>query len=366
MKLTGKKQKATVGLDIETASIAAAEVHVNGSARVGRTGIAPLSAGVSREGEVTDPAELGAAIKDLFAESKLPRDVRIGLANQRLVVRHIRLPKIEKKDEIETAIRFQAQEQVPMPMDQSVLDWQVMEPSPEALEAGQMDVIVVAARREMVAALLEAIRIAGLRPVGLDVSAFAMIRAIGPDLTAPPAVSYEEAMSGDAPVLAAPAHLLCNLGDITNLVVARGKSCLFTRVSTFGIEGIAQRLAERRELTLEHSREWLRHVGLERSLEEIDGEPEIIEAARSVLEEGAEKLIAELRLSMDYYGTQETALAIESIVLTGPGTAIEGLPARIERELGFALSIGRPVALAELDDADAARLTVPFGLGLES
>lgn len=365
MKLSSKKQKPTVGLDIETASIAAAEVRLNGSAQIGRTGIAPLSSGVSREGEVTDPAELGAAIKDLFAEQKLPREVRVGLANQRLVVRHVRLPKIEKKDEIETAIRFQAQEQIPMPMEQSILEWQLLEPSPEAREAGQMDVVVVAARREMVASLLEAVRIAGLKPVGLDVSAFAMIRAIGAEVPAPQAASYEDRMAGDMPAPVLPAHLLCNLGDITNLVVARGKACLFTRVSTFGIEGIAQRLAERRELTLEHSREWLRHVGLERPLEEVDGDPEITGAARAVLEEGAEKLIAELRLSMDYYGAQEGAVGIESIVLTGPGTAIEGLPARIERELGFALSIGRPPALAELEEADAARLTVPFGLGLE-
>ena len=59
-----------------------------------------------------------------------------------------------------------------------------------------------------------------------------------------------------------PARLLCNLGDITNLAVARGSNCLFTRVSSFGMEGIAQRVAERSESSLEQAREWLAHVGL--------------------------------------------------------------------------------------------------------
>ena len=63
---------------------------------------------------------------------------------------------------------------------------------------------------------------------------------------------------------AVPARLYCNLGDVTNLAVARGSTCLFTRVSPFGVEGIAQKLAERRQLTLEHARQWLVHVGLDK------------------------------------------------------------------------------------------------------
>ena len=69
-------------------------------------------------------------------------------------------------------------------------------------------------------------------------------------------------------------RLYCNLGDVTNLAVARGSTCLFTRVSSFGVEGIAQKLAERRQLTLEHARQWLVHVGLEQPIEQIEGDRE--------------------------------------------------------------------------------------------
>ncbi len=161
------------------------------------------------------------------------------------------------------------------------------------------------------------------------------------------------------------ARVYCNLGDVTNLAVVRGSTCLFTRISPFGVEGIAQKLAERRQLTLEHARQWLTHVGLETSLETIEGDPEIVAAARDSLAEGTGRLVDELRLSLDYYGAQEDAVPVDGVVACGPGTTIPGLTERLQRDLGQRFEVARPQALAHLDDATAARLTVSFGLGLE-
>lgn len=356
-----------VGLDIEAGSIAATEIVANGSVQVGQTGIAPLGPGIAREGEITDSEALAAALKDLFDEHKLPRSVRVGLANQRVVVRTLRLPRLERPEEVESAIRFQAPEHIPMPLDQAVLDWQVLEASPEAAEAGQMDVAIVAARRDMVSALTQTLRSAGLKPVGIDVSAFAMIRALGPDVAAADsaaAITLEQEAGDHGPVHR-PGRLFCNFGDITNLAVARGSNCLFTRISPFGLEGIAQRLAERRELTLDHSREWLHYVGLDRPLEEMEGDPEILGAARDVLTDGVAKLAGELRLSLDFYSAQDGAIAVEEIVVCGAGSAIEGLASRLQVELGRPMRIGRPSALGGLDQLEAARLTLPYGLALD-
>ena len=90
--LSSKKAKSLVGLDIETGSIAATEVRVNGSTEVIGGGVMPLGSGVFREGEVADPDALGQAIKELFARERLPREVRVGIANQRVAVRSMRLP----------------------------------------------------------------------------------------------------------------------------------------------------------------------------------------------------------------------------------------------------------------------------------
>ena len=164
---------------------------------------------------------------------------------------------------------------------------------------------------------------------------------------------------------AVPAKLYCSLGDVTNLAVARGATCLFTRVSPFGVEGIAQKLAERRQLSLEHARQWLVHVGFEKPDEEVEGDHEIVSAARDALAEGAARLVDELRLSLEYYAAQEGAVPIAGVVACGPGTTIPGLTGRLQRDLGQRFEIGRPRALAHLDEATAARLTLSFGLALE-
>ena len=353
-----KKGTNLVGLDIGTASVAAVELRTNGSVSIERTAIAPLPDGATQDGEVADSDSLSAALKDFFTAGKLGRDVRLGIANQRVVVRTLRMPRVEKRDEIENAIRFMAEEQVQMPLEDAVIDWQVLDSNPDLASNGQMDVAVAAARWDMVRPLVDTLRAAGLRPVGVDVAAFGMIRALAREAAvAAPAV--------DGGPTAQPARLYCSLGDVTNLAIARGSGCLFTRVFPYGIEAIAAALAERQGLTMEHARMWLGHVGLEQPLEAIAGDPAIVAATREVLADGASKLAGELRLSLDYYGSQGEAVAIEEIIVCGAGAAVAGLPATLQAELGFALRPARPAALAGFPIGDASRLTVPYGLALE-
>lgn len=372
LKLSSTKQQTIVGLDIESGSISAVEVTTNGDTSLGRTGIAPLADGITRDGEINDPEGLATVLRELFAHDGLPKEVRVGIANQRVVVRTVRLPLIEKDSELETAIRFQAQDHIPMPLDQAVMDYRVIEKG--VGEGGkQMDVVVVAARREMVTSLARCMREAGLRPVGIDVSAFGMIRALADETAAPQGgnvPSYEERLQAvqegaEPPRAHIPAYLYCNLGDVTNLAVARHRDCLFTRVSSFGIQAIAQRLAERRGLTLEHARQWVAHVGLERPIETIEGDPQVVSAAREAFAQGVSKLADELRLSLEFYGSLEGAVNVEGIVACGPGSAIDGLAERLGRELGYSISVARPRALTHMDDPMAARLTLPYGLALE-
>jgi type IV pilus assembly protein PilM len=379
--VTSGKSKSVVGLDIEAGSVAATEVRSNGSVEVVGHGVMPLPPGVFREGEVADPDALGAVVKELFNDHKLSRNVRLGIANQRVAVRSMRLPAIDDPSELETAIRFQAQDHIPMPLDQSVLDWQVIGQSHTDSGERRVDVVVVAARRDMLQQVMRAMQVAGVRPIGIDHAAFGMIRALAREtgsavgtaqfVSAP---SYEERMASGAAegsgaateaVGPTPARLYCNLGDVTNLAVARGSSCLFTRIAAFGIEGIAQKLAERRQLTLEHSRQWLTHVGLDRPVESIEGDAEHVAATRECLADGATKLADELRLSLEFYGAQEEAAAVEAIVACGPGATIPGLVDRIQRTLGHPFTIAKPGPLGHLDELSAARLTLPYGLALE-
>ena len=179
--------------------MAAAEVTVNGGVKVSRHGLVDLPPGAFREGEVVDADLLAAAVKELFAAHKLPKTVRVGVANQRVVVRTLRLPPIDDAGELETAVRFQAQDHIPMPLEQAVIDWEVVRSASGEEGDATVDVVVVAARRDMVSNLTRALLKAGLRPDGIDLSAFGMIRALaGESHDAVGAADYVEAPCGSA------------------------------------------------------------------------------------------------------------------------------------------------------------------------
>jgi type IV pilus assembly protein PilM len=364
MQLTLTRQKtasSVVGLDIEAGSVAATEVAVNGSLQVKATAIESLAPGAFHEGEIADPEVLSDVLKEMFSKHKLSKRVRVGIGNQGVVVRTMRLPVIEDPKELAAAVRFQAQEEIPMPLDQAVLEHQVVGGAAgEDGSAPRIDVVVVAARREMISSFLQPLRRAGLEPVGIDLAAFGMIRALaGSD-----AGSAESTTNGDASI-SPRAVLYCNIGDITNLAVARGRACLFTRVSYAGLGPIVARVVGNRGLDVAHAEQWLTHVGLEAPVEQIEGDSGIVAEARDALESGVTALVDELRLSLDYYRAQEGAVPVEGILLCGPGTAIPGLPARVEAGLGLPISSAVPPALGDFDRAAAARLTLPLGLALE-
>jgi type IV pilus assembly protein PilM len=366
LQLTRQKKKGgVVGIDIDAGSVAAAGVEGSGDGERLSAGVSPLPPGAFHEGEVVDADGVASTLKELFAEHKLSKRVRVGIGNQRVVVRTMRLPAIEDPKELDAAVRFQAQEQMPMPLDQAVLEHQVVGGVPaEEGAKPQIDVVVVAARREMVAAAIEPVRRAGLEPVGVDLSAFGMIRALA-GVGAPAAVDEEDG-GQQARGPRTETVLYCNVGDIMNLAVARGRACLFTRISTVGMEGIAARLGSGVGLNPDHAAQWMTHVGLEQPPEAIEGDPAIVAAVREALEQGVTGLGDELRLSLDYYGAQEGAVPVERVVLCGPGSAVPGLAAGMETDLGLSTSVSRPPALAGYGEDVAARLTLPYGLALEN
>src|SRR5256714_2337040 len=180
---------AVCGLHLEQSEAIAAVARVDRGLSVQRAAAADLPLGAVRDGEVMDPEALGVALKRLFAEHRLPKRVRVGVANQRTIMRTIDLPPLERDAEIAAAVRMHAPDHIAMPLDQAVTDYQVLG-LVDTPEGPRMRVVVVATDRESVERLLEAIRAAGLRPAGLDLAAFALIRAL-----------YRRNREGEGPVL---------------------------------------------------------------------------------------------------------------------------------------------------------------------
>lgn len=398
-----------VGLDIQPGYVTAVEAEVNGIVAVKRAVGLPLPADTMREGEVIDEALLAEVLKELFAKGHLNKRVRIGLANQRTVVRTMELPPIEDRKELAAAVNFAAQDQIPMPLTSAMLDFQPI--GIVQTPAGRRQrVVVVAAQREMVQRLVGAVRAAGLRPAAVDLSAFAMIRALhrpeepatetlrGDDArlreereevaattaahAAPPGPDDDASQAAGAGVGEAPAEgsngvrtLYLNVGGLTNLAIADGVTCRFTRAVGGGLESMAGALAERRSVPLAEARAAIAEFDLakrEQQSEQRSGptanDPAAMAAeVRTVIAGGLREIAGEVRNSLDFHRAQESGGSVDRVVVSGAALEINGFTGALEAELGFPVQ-RRTVARArdgELDGVPAERLTVAAGLAVE-
>jgi type IV pilus assembly protein PilM len=301
--LRKRSNGGTVGLDIDGRYLAAAQVA---DGRVVRSASVDLSAGIVQDGEVADAEALAMSLKSLVADARLPRSVRLGVSNQQIVVRVIELPRIEDEKQLAAAVRYQASEAIAMPLDEAILDHQLAGYADAPDGTARMQIVVVAARRKMIETLLQAVKRAGLKAEGVDLDAFALVRALAVDTDEP----------GET------ARVFCHLGGVTNLAVAVGTNCFFTR-----------------------------------PLSAVWDE-----------EDADSRLADEIRLSIDYYMTQPQAKPVGEVVLSGPGSSDGELVESLATQLGIPAEVAAP--LGQIDssglgpDEDPHRYTVAAGLAL--
>jgi type IV pilus assembly protein PilM len=346
-----------VGLDIQPGYVSAVQARVNGSILVQRAAGMPLPPDTVREGEVLDGGALADTLRELFEGSRLDKRVRVGVANQRTVLRTLELPPLTDRKELATAVRFQAEDQVPMPLDNAVLDFHPLGVI-DTPAGPRQRVIVVAAQRDMVERLLSAVRGAGLRPEGIDLSAFALIRSLH---------RADEEHAGRV--------LYLNVGGLTNMAIAEGTICRFTRVVSGGLESMATEVAERHGIKLQEARDLLASVDLEEASQgmRLDGEQAGASAeqpkvdVRPVLSAGVREIAGEVRNSLDFHRSQEGGGEVSSVVLSGPALQIRGFSQALQSELRVPLT-PQTVGLVEDGSAgsvSAARLAVAAGLAVE-
>jgi type IV pilus assembly protein PilM len=348
-----------VGLDIQPGFVAAVKAQVNGSIVAEQAASLPLPADTMRDGEVMDGDALGDVLRELFSTSGMGKRVRVGVANQRTVLRTLELPPVTDQKELAAAVTFQAQEQVPMPLSNAVLDFHPLGII-DTPAGPRQRVVLVAAQRDMVERLLAAVRKAGLNAEGIDLSAFALIRAL-----------YRADTEQVGRVL------YLNVDGLTNLAIAEGPVCRFTRVVGSGLEGMAIELAERRSIALADARALIAGVDLnaptaadappseaaeESASAAEDGsvDPEEHEESErsmsyeelaavetpaatqdesnadllGVIESGIREISGEVRNSLDFHRSQEGGGEVSHVVMSGSAEDIPGFAEALEASLG--------------------------------
>lgn len=320
-------------MDIDRGAIKAVEVSFRGGEYVLRhVGYHRLPPGTIVDGEVADWRLLAEEITEFWnAHAFGKRSVILGVANRNVVARVLEFPPMSAED-LEDAIRYEAEEHIPLPLQESVLDHVVLGPRGEPGEGDR--VLVVAALRGMVGRYTAAAREGGLRPVGVDVKALALTRS-----TIPPDFFGEEG-----------AVLLLDVGsEISNLVVAEGEVPVLTRFVTLGLSDFVASVAEAADLPDDEAekRALDPRTGLGEEPADEDGrdpswDPALAYDARLGLEEAAGELAEEVRRSVEHHHAQAGARQVTRVALSGEGALIPGLHTHLGGLLGIPTQRARP------------------------
>lgn len=345
---------APVGLDIGTDHIRVAQLKPSGAGyTLTAYGSVPMPFGAVVEGEIVDVESVGTAIKELWRQAGIrTKDVAIGVSNQKVVVRLIDLPFMEK-DELAGAIQYQAQDYIPIPVEEAILDYQTIGDYMTPADEHMMEVLLVAAQRDMVGNAVAAIDAANLKLAAIDVTAFALVRAL---LGTSAGMFPDEAEEAGEAV-----GVIHITSGLTNIAVVERGVPRFTRVSALAGNQFTQAIANVLNMTFDEAEQLKIRAGLPA----LDGsplsvagiDPQMAQVAHEALEREANKFIAEVRRSLDYYLTQATQVrTIKRIYLTGSGALLRNLPNYLEKGLQTQVVLGDPLARVQVSGAVEQRV----------
>ena len=347
--------KRLVGLKVGASQIAAARVSNNGVAELQQLARDPLAPGVVVAGELRDPEALGDALKAFFARHKLPKKgVRLGIASNRIGVRILDIVGVEEDKQLANAVQFRAQEALPIPLDEAVLDYQVLDESVDAEGQSVKRVLLVVAYRELIDRYVSACRKAGINLAGIDLEAFALLRALGAPAD----------RGGSALVAVAIGH------DRSTFAVSDGRICEFTRVVEWGGSALNVALARAFDTTPSEVEHIKRELSLDGSTtpEGLTGDQVAIalDAVRRQIQSFARELVS----SLQFYQNQPGSLGIGEIIVTGGTAQMPGFAAELQNLIGVQVRLGDPLARLKVakkvsTSEQIGSLAVAIGLGIE-
>lgn len=334
---------SAVGLDIDRGAIKAVQVsRSSGSYDLQHVGYRKLPPGAVSDGEVADHDLLSYEIKEFWASHSFKgKAVYLGVANQKVVVRLLDFPRMNPED-LKSAIGFEAQDHIPMPIEEAVLDYVVLGPQEEGSELDR--ILIVAAQQDMISRYSSAVRAAGLRPEGVDVKALSLLRS-----TLPISLFDDEG-----------AILLLDIGaEITSLVVSQSGTPTLTRFIPGGSGYLAQAVAEAAGLPEEEAERQLMNpkvrIGPEPEVEtqgiegaeEDDGDdfdPALVYDIRHGLEDAVQILAEDVQRSVEYHYSQPGSREVTQVFVSGEGALVSGLDAYLGDLLGVATHRGTPLS----------------------
>jgi len=356
-----------IGLEVGTSNLRIVKLKHSPQLSIAAFSMIKAPVGAVAEGEVVDVEAVSASLARLARNAGLKgKRVVVGVSNQKVVIRLIELPFMDK-EELKRSIRYQVQEFIPISVEETILDFQIVKEFRNESDDQFMEVLLVAAQKDMIRQTVLAVEKAGLKPDAIDVSSFALIRSL---LSKPPSVLDEEAGS-DGDVVA-----LVNIGSgVTDIALAEMGIPRFVRVTPLAGNSFTTAVSEELSISFAEAEELKIQIGLP---DENNGfsktQPENKEAkAQKALEKESLKFATEIRRSFDYYLAQTPhPKKIDQIILSGGGANLKNLPQLLEKEFQTKielsqllqhLKVAQGISREEIEREEAS-LAIPVGLAL--
>jgi type IV pilus assembly protein PilM len=321
------KSKLAVGLDIGSSSVKL--VHLKerkGGYALQAYGSAPLPPEAIVDGALMNSAAIVQAIQELVNEQKVKaREVAIGVRGHSVIIKKISLPRMTQ-EELDESIQWEAEQYIPFDVKDVNIDTQILTPQGDA--AGQMDVLLVAAKKDMIHDYTSVCAEAGLNATVVDVDAFAVQNAFE--------ANYE--MPGGETVV------LINVGAaVANINVVANGNTTFTRDITMGGNAFTEEIQKQLNISYDEA-EALKVGG--------QGESDAVvpQEVERVIQGVADQMAGEVQRSIDFYTATAADSKISRVYLSGGTARIPALFKVIEQRSGVPVEILNPFKNIEVDN----------------
>lgn len=338
--------KTLLGLDIGSHSIKLIEIGMSGSVpQLLAAGSIPTPPKALQSSLEADHQAVAMAIKQLIKETGAKStSVVLALPESQVFTRVIEVPALSPR-ELSSAISWEAEQYIPLPLDQVNLDYSILR---DAKETGtdKMDVLLVACPKTLLEKYLAIIELAELVPVAAETEIIATARALSRSVAA---------VKGAA--------LLVSLGaQTTDLAILRNGVLAFTRSISAGGEALSRALISGLDFNVNQAEEFKRTYGLEK--DKLQGK--IVTAVKPIMD----TIIGEMKRALAFYSEKHKDEKVEVTLLSGGTAKLPGMVVYIAQSIGMEAQLANPWVGIKRDprfavlDKEGPTFTVAVGLAL--
>ena len=334
------KSKLAVGLDIGSSGVKLVQLkEKKGGYALQAFGTAPLPPEAIVDGALMNSAAIVAAIQELVAQQKVKlKEVAIGVRGHSVIIKKISLPRMTQ-EELDESIQWEAEQYIPFDVKDVNIDTQILTPEGDA--AGQMDVLLVAAKKDMINDYTSVCAEAGLTVTVVDVDAFAVQNAYE---------SNYEASPGDTVVLINVGAAVANIN-----IISRGVTS-FTRDITMGGNAFTEEI--QKQLNISYDEAEALKVGGQGETDAV-----VPQEVERVIQGVADQMAGEIQRSLDFYAATAADNRIARVLLSGGTARIPALFKVIEARAGVPVDLLNPFKAIDIDhkrfDAAAVQDAAP-------